>query len=113
MCYTVLNVANRREFFMLFVLVSFTIILGIYPSVITDVLHYSVSHLIYKSGSEFALSCLFFTLAPLSSPLPNKTDQKNTGSVLFPFFHYKFSSTYSTNSTKVVLLPVKAVTKIY
>jgi NADH-ubiquinone oxidoreductase chain 4 len=51
---------NRREFFMLFVLVFFTIFLGVFPSILTDVLHYSVSSLIYKSGSEFALAFLPF-----------------------------------------------------
>ena len=61
---------DRREFFMLFVLVFFTIVLGIYPSVLTDVLHYSVSSLIYKSGSEFALAFLPLYLLPVSSTKP-------------------------------------------
>ena len=38
---------NKREFIILFVLVLFTIVLGIYPSIILDALHYSVSSLIY------------------------------------------------------------------
>jgi NADH-ubiquinone oxidoreductase chain 4 len=37
----------KREFFLLFVLVFFTVIFGIYPSFIRDGLHYSVSSLIY------------------------------------------------------------------
>jgi len=37
----------KREFFLLFVLVFFTVIFGIYPSFILDGLHYSVSSLIY------------------------------------------------------------------
>jgi NADH-ubiquinone oxidoreductase chain 4 len=38
---------NKREFYMLFSLVIFTVIFGIYPSPILDGLHYSVSSLIY------------------------------------------------------------------
>jgi len=38
---------NKREFFILFILVLYTIILGIYPVPILDGLHYSVSSLIY------------------------------------------------------------------
>src|SRR5438270_10732276 len=40
---------NKREFYMLFTLVLFTVILGIYPAPILDGLHYSVSSLIYAS----------------------------------------------------------------
>jgi NADH-ubiquinone oxidoreductase chain 4 len=39
---------TKREFFLLLTLVSFTVILGIYPSIILDGLHYSVTSLIYK-----------------------------------------------------------------
>lgn len=38
---------NKREFFILFTLVAFTVIFGIYPSPILQGLHYSVSCLIY------------------------------------------------------------------
>jgi NADH-ubiquinone oxidoreductase chain 4 len=38
---------NKREFFILLVLVLYTVILGIYPIPILDGLHYSVSSLIY------------------------------------------------------------------
>jgi NADH-ubiquinone oxidoreductase chain 4 len=38
---------NRREYYMLITLVLFTVVLGIYPSIILDGLHYSVSSLIY------------------------------------------------------------------
>ena len=38
---------NKREFFILFTLVVFTVALGIYPSPVLDGLHYSVSCLIY------------------------------------------------------------------
>lgn len=44
---------SLREFFMLFALIFFTVILGIYPSVITDVLHSSVSSLIYQSSPSY------------------------------------------------------------
>ena len=39
---------NKREFIMLFILVIFTVILGIYPAPILDGLHYSVSTLVYN-----------------------------------------------------------------
>jgi NADH-ubiquinone oxidoreductase chain 4 len=39
---------TKREFFLLFTLVVFTVVLGIYPSIILDGLHYSVSNLLYK-----------------------------------------------------------------
>ena len=40
---------NKREFFILLVLVMFTVILGVYPAPILDGLHYSVSSLIYSN----------------------------------------------------------------
>ena len=40
---------NKREFFMLFTLAAFTVVLGIYPAPILDGLHYSVSTLIYST----------------------------------------------------------------
>ena len=40
---------SKREFFILFTLVIFTVIFGIYPSFILDGLHYSVSLLIYNT----------------------------------------------------------------
>ena len=40
---------NKREFFILFVLVLFTVAFGIYPAPILQGLHYSVSCLIYNS----------------------------------------------------------------
>ena len=40
---------NKREFFILFTLVVFTVVLGIYPAPILDGLHYSVSSLIYSN----------------------------------------------------------------
>ncbi len=39
---------NRREFFMLLILVLFTIFLGIYPSIILDGLHYYTYNLLYN-----------------------------------------------------------------
>ena len=38
---------NKREFLILFILIVFTVVLGIYPSPILDGLHYYVSSLIY------------------------------------------------------------------
>ena len=40
---------NIREFYILLILVLFTVVLGIYPAPILDGLHYSVSSLIYNS----------------------------------------------------------------
>jgi NADH-ubiquinone oxidoreductase chain 4 len=40
---------NKREFFILFVLVMYTILLGIYPIPVLDGLHYSVSLVMYFS----------------------------------------------------------------
>jgi NADH-ubiquinone oxidoreductase chain 4 len=42
---------NKREFLILFTLVIFTVILGIYPAPILDGLHYSVSSLIYSTNT--------------------------------------------------------------
>jgi NADH-ubiquinone oxidoreductase chain 4 len=39
---------NKREFYILFTLVLFTVILGIYPTPILNGLHYSASSLIYN-----------------------------------------------------------------
>jgi len=39
---------NKREFLILLILTIFTVVLGIYPSVILDGLHYFVNNLIYK-----------------------------------------------------------------
>lgn len=44
-----INDVSKREFFILFTLVIFTVILGIYPAPILDGLHYSVSSLIYSN----------------------------------------------------------------
>src|SRR5271168_1679400 len=40
---------TKREYFMLFTLVLFTIILGIYPSLVLDGLHYNTYSLLYKN----------------------------------------------------------------
>jgi NADH-ubiquinone oxidoreductase chain 4 len=39
---------NQREFIMLFILVVFTVVLGVYPSIILNVLDYSMSNLIFN-----------------------------------------------------------------
>jgi NADH-ubiquinone oxidoreductase chain 4 len=43
-----INDVNKREFIMLLVLVTFTVLFGIYPSPILDGMHYSVSSLLYN-----------------------------------------------------------------
>jgi NADH-ubiquinone oxidoreductase chain 4 len=40
---------NKREFLILAILLFFTVVTGIYPSIITDGLHYNVSNLIYST----------------------------------------------------------------
>lgn len=44
---------NKREYSILFILVSLTILLGIYPSLILDGLHISTSTLIYGAGGSY------------------------------------------------------------
>jgi NADH-ubiquinone oxidoreductase chain 4 len=39
---------NKREFLILFILVVFTIVFGIYPSLILDVLHYPMTNVLYS-----------------------------------------------------------------
>jgi NADH-ubiquinone oxidoreductase chain 4 len=48
--YTEQNIldVNKREFLILFILVVFTVLLGIYPGLILDVLNYPVTTLIYN-----------------------------------------------------------------
>ena len=43
---------TKREFFILFILVLFTFILGIYPSIVLDGLHPSVSSLIFSENVD-------------------------------------------------------------
>jgi NADH-ubiquinone oxidoreductase chain 4 len=45
---------NKREFIILFILVVLTVLFGIYPAVILDALHYSVSSLIYSSPTVYS-----------------------------------------------------------
>jgi NADH-ubiquinone oxidoreductase chain 4 len=40
---------TKREFFILLTLVTFTVLLGIYPSIILDGLHYSITNVIYSN----------------------------------------------------------------
>ena len=46
--YTYLPDLNKREYSMLLILVIFTVILGIYPSIILDSLNYSVTSLLFN-----------------------------------------------------------------
>jgi NADH-ubiquinone oxidoreductase chain 4 len=57
---------TKREFFLLFSLVTFAVILGIYPSIIFDGLHYSITNLIY-SFNNIEISNSLITLAGLPS----------------------------------------------
>jgi hypothetical protein len=44
---------NKREFFILLILVVFTVVLGLYPAPILDGLHYSVSALVYNTDTSY------------------------------------------------------------
>jgi NADH:ubiquinone oxidoreductase subunit 4 (subunit M) len=82
---------TQREFVLLISLIIPTILFGIYPSVILDGLHYSVSTLIYASDSVSDLSLAFMFLVtsvstkrfkythnkPLSRNIHKKTKNKN------------------------------------
>jgi len=39
---------NKREFILLFILVAFTVVFGLYPSLILNVLDYPMNSLIYN-----------------------------------------------------------------
>jgi NADH-ubiquinone oxidoreductase chain 4 len=47
---------SKREFFIIFSLVLFAVLLGIYPNLILDGLHFSVSSLIYSVNSDLFFS---------------------------------------------------------
>jgi NADH:ubiquinone oxidoreductase subunit 4 (subunit M) len=65
---------NLREFYILAILVIFTVVLGIYPAPILDSLHYSVSTLIYNSSDSYTiLACIPFTFVASQSCTPQKT----------------------------------------
>ena len=44
---------NKREFYMLLTLITLTVVLGIYPSIILDGIHYSTTTLVYNSTILF------------------------------------------------------------
>lgn len=46
---------NKREFTILLFLVVITVVLGVYPAVILDGLHYSVSTLIYNTNADYLM----------------------------------------------------------
>lgn len=64
---------------MLFTLVALTVVLGIYPSLLTDGLHNSVSSLIYQASSNVSLSFSLIVFAPhaISAERLNKTANKS------------------------------------
>jgi len=72
---------NKREFLILFTLVVFTVVLGIYPAPILDGLHYSVSSLIYSSPSfeiipsNVALLSVLFVVKMESSTTTRSTSE--------------------------------------
>jgi NADH-ubiquinone oxidoreductase chain 4 len=46
---------SKREYLILIVLVLLTVLLGIYPSIILDGLHYNVSELMYNSNIDYSI----------------------------------------------------------
>jgi len=72
---------NKREFLILFTLVVFTVVLGIYSAPILDGLHYSVSSLIYSSPSfeiipsNVALLSVLFVVKMESSTTTRSTSE--------------------------------------
>jgi NADH-ubiquinone oxidoreductase chain 4 len=53
---------TRREFFILFPLVALTFILGIYPNIILDLIHFSTSSLLYNFSNEYLYSIFFIKI---------------------------------------------------
>jgi NADH-ubiquinone oxidoreductase chain 4 len=47
---------NKREFFILFTLVAFTVILGICPGIVLDTLHYPITNMLYATEKGLILS---------------------------------------------------------
>jgi len=78
--YFITNIPDlvKREFVILLTLVSFTVVLGIYPNFVLDGLHYSVSTLIYANND---LDASYLTLL---TPLLSK---KSIGSNDNPSLH--------------------------
>jgi hypothetical protein len=64
---------NKREFFLLFVLVFFTVLLGIYPAIILDSLHFASSSLIYQTSGDLAFSFFFPLLFRPKNPCIRST----------------------------------------
>jgi NADH:ubiquinone oxidoreductase subunit 4 (subunit M) len=74
---------NKREFFILFILVALTVILGIYPSVILDGLHYSVSTLIYAYDAFGYVSMAFIPLVFLPKRFYSENNKPLSSNNLF------------------------------
>lgn len=75
---------TKREFYILFTLVLFIVGFGVYPSVIFDGTHYSVSNLIYSfDGSFFFLFSSFSWLAaPISEEMGSSSSELFLGGLL-------------------------------
>jgi NADH-ubiquinone oxidoreductase chain 4 len=84
---------TKREFFLLFTLVFFTVLFGIYPSLLLDGLHYNVSSLIYSAhdtanstASPGMLSNLVTRRGYSTLALNNKSKEFPVSTSSFPFY---------------------------
>ncbi|GAA5114529.1 hypothetical protein GCM10023339_20350 [Alloalcanivorax gelatiniphagus] len=87
---------NKREFFILFVLVFFTVLFGLYPSFILDGLHYGVSSLIYQS--HIMEDSLAYSMPIILSGQPFILGLAPSLNLSINNLGYKFSSFLSSNT---------------
>ena len=92
--YFITNIPDlvKREFVILLTLVSFTVVLGIYPNFVLDGLHYSVSTLIYANND---LDASYLTLL---TPLLSK---KSIGSNDNPSLYDKRDNSLQNNQKPI------------
>ena len=91
---------NKREFYILLVLVVFTVLLGIYPAPILDGLHYSVSSLVY--------------ILPLY--ISKKSKQSKIEQLKKSIAHIRINNNRTLDFIKIIkirLLNLRAVSKDY
>jgi NADH-ubiquinone oxidoreductase chain 4 len=91
---SILKDINRREFFLLFALLIPTILLGIFPNVILDTLHISVTSLLYEIPSSTPID-----LISNSSLLILVTKSKLKNTIKDKLFKFNYISRYMANSS--------------
>nr|YP_009867819.1 NADH dehydrogenase subunit 4 [Nemania diffusa]QKG05018.1 NADH dehydrogenase subunit 4 [Nemania diffusa] len=109
---------NKREFLILLILVGFTVILGIYPSIILDGLHYNVSNLIYSVWGNIATESKGFIsngTIPLGiryySSEPSKQGTRKYSSI--KTFNWNFRKYLVQTLIIVVIILVKSLLGCY